>query len=353
MREAVEELFMTRPLMQRPVMDPTFLQHLQAGPPTRRQKWFRSIARSARWTWRILLSSPFPHRRNKLSFPNDGLSSRAMRAVAYRLVFAPAILALAAGTLVFTGTHPRAAAASGDPSSFGVYYDPIDFPSDDGVQLTGWLVPVVDARRVMLHRERLLRQVYPAVVLVHDFGQSPQQMLPLVAPLHEDGIVVLAIGLRGTGTAKTAAQTFGLSEAADVLAAVNILRRRPFVDPTRVAVIGIGTGANAAVLAAEKDSGIAALVLADPLPAAADVVAQRIGPSQAGLRWMQPLTKWTFELAYRHDIDEMSLDQHQTLLASRKVLRVEHATTDERLTTAPVETIRKFCRDTLRPWEGK
>jgi pimeloyl-ACP methyl ester carboxylesterase len=343
---------MASPLMQRPVMDPLFLEHIQQAPPRygRVRQLARAAGRAARWTGALMLRRPLARPKDRLSFPSDGWVGPFARGLAYRLLCAPILLALASAALVYRGTHPQAAEAGGDPTSFGVYYDPIDFKAEDGVQLTGWLVPVIDARRVMLHRDRLLHQTYPAVVLVHDHGQSPAQMLPLIAPLHEDGIVVLAVGLRGTGRRATVGQTFGLDESADVLAAVNVLRRRQFVDPNRIAVVGLGTGANAAVLAAQRDPGIAALVLANPVVSANDVVAERLGPDQFGLRWLQPAAKWAFEIAYHHDVDELSLNQHQSLLAARKHLRVEKATTDGRLMAEPTEKIRTFCRETLQPW---
>ena len=58
-----------------------------------------------------------------------------------------------------------------------------------------------------------------------------EQLLPLVRPLHEAGFVILMLNVRGVGTATAAAQTFGLKESRDVLAAVEMLRRRPFVNP--------------------------------------------------------------------------------------------------------------------------
>ncbi|QOV90458.1 alpha/beta hydrolase [Humisphaera borealis] len=340
---------MSRPLMQRPVMDPLFLQELQAPPGKRR--WVACAARGLRWVARKLLSQPLTLRRDKLKFAGDSRGSRWAWGVAYRLLFAPLAMALVAGVLVFSGTHPQAAIANGDPASFGVYYDPVEFASGDGTRLTGWLVPVVDARRVLLHKDRLLHQKHPAVVLVHDHGQSPAQMLPLIAPLHEEGIVVLAVGLRGVGTVDRAPQTFGLDESMDVKAAVNLLRGRPFVDDSRIAVIGLGTGANAVLLAAEKDEKLFAIVLADPIVSADEVVASRLGPDAFGLRWMQPLTKWAFEIGYRQDVDEISLNQHTTVLTTRKVLRVQKATIENRLMAAPTEEIRKFCRETLRPWD--
>ncbi|MDB5294621.1 MAG: hypothetical protein JWO31_604 [Phycisphaerales bacterium] len=355
-----------RPSMQRPVMDPLFLQDVppEADSPARqrRQRWVRGAARGLRWTARALLSSPLARRSatpaadgaDPSTARPAGRASRAVRAVGYRLVFAPALVALVASTLVFSGTHPPAAAAAAESAPSDVYHDPVAFPAEDGVWLGGWIVPVVDARRVMLHKDRLLRQRHPAVVLVHDFGRSPTQVLPLVGPLHDDGIVVLSVGLRGTGTPAPAAQTFGLNEALDVRAAVDLLRGHPFVDPTRIAVVGLGTGANAASLAAGRDAGIVAVVLADPVTDADAVVAARLGPDQFGLRWLQPAAKWAFEIGFQQHLDDASPDQHVAALAGRKVLRLTAATSADGLpTAATVGKVRAFCRDTLRPWEGK
>src|SRR5262249_29813903 len=145
--------------------------------------------------------------------------------------------------------------------SQGVYYDPVNFLSDDGARLEGWLVPVVDAKKVLEEKDQIIGKRYPAVVLVHDFAGSRQQLLPMVQPLHNAGFVVLAMNLRGTTQSAREAQTFGIKEAMDVKAAVDMLRRRLFVDPAKIAVVGIGTGANAAMIAGRNDPSIAALVL--------------------------------------------------------------------------------------------
>lgn len=334
-------------VMQRPVMDPTFLNEREAPPP-KQWRWVVSLARMLRWIGRKLLSRPFRIRRRQVADFQESWSARLVRGFACRLLFAPILIAIVACAFVFIGTHPRSAVADRTPGAFDLYYEQVSFSGEDGVTIGGWLVPVVDARRVMLHRDRLLHQTYPAVVLVHDHGQSPQQMLPLVAPLHEESMVVLAIGVRGTGLSGSAAQTFGLNEAGDVVAAVNLLRQHPFVDGKRIVVVGLGTGANAAVLAAERDAEIRALVLLDPIVDARDVINSRLGPDNSMLQWMQPARKWAFEIAYRHDIEEISLARHQQLLASRSHLRLDQATQEARLTAKATEAVRIFCRQAMR-----
>jgi pimeloyl-ACP methyl ester carboxylesterase len=160
-------------------------------------------------------------------------------------------------------------------------------------------------------------------VLVHDFGANRQQVLPLVAPLHEAGYVVMAINLRGRGPSASVGSTFGLNEAQDVRAAVELLRRRKFVDPASIGVLGIGTGGTAALLAAEQDPQIAALVLDHPVRQFQDVLNSRLGPKQPWLGWVRPFCKWAFEIAYKVDADDMNLNRFATLMQSKPVLMLD------------------------------
>jgi alpha-beta hydrolase superfamily lysophospholipase len=162
-------------------------------------------------------------------------------------------------------------------------------------------------------------------VLAHDDESNRSEMLPLVQPLHDAGFVVLVAGLRTSG-ATNVGGTFGLREGADIQAAVELLRRRPGVDPARIAVVGIGTGANAAILAAEADPTIAALVLDRPTRNAGRLMIERLVPPKPWLAWLTPLCRWGFELAYGVDAGDLGLDRHHALLTSRPVLVFDEST---------------------------
>ena len=249
--------------------------------------------------------------------------SRFMRKLLYRLMMVPTLLAVLIGILVVTATHPKPAPGVMDPVSKGVYYDPVELLSLDGTKLEGWLVPVVDARKVILEKEKMLHRKQPAVVLVHDFGASRQQMLPLIAPLHDAGFVLLAINLRGHGPSAAVGSTFGLNESQDVRAAVEMLRRRSFVDPEAIAVIGVGTGATAALLAAEQDPRITALVLDHPVRQFDDILNDRIGPKQSWLSWVRPMCKWTFEIAYKVDAEDVNIGRFAELMKNKPVFLMD------------------------------
>src|SRR4051812_7718759 len=235
-------------MMTRPVMNPSFLDEERPAPagPSK-------TARLLRFLWRCgkLLFTDVLRRKPAVRDETSTPLARFVRGLCYRLLFIPTVLAVLVTILVVTSTHPKLTPGMMDPVSQGVYYDPVELPSLDNTKLEAWLVPVMNARRVIREGEDILHKKSGAIVLVHDFNASRQQVLPLIAPLHEAGYVVLAVNLRGRGPSAGTGSTFGINEAQDVRAAVELLRRRTYVDPDAIGVLGIGTGASAALIAAE------------------------------------------------------------------------------------------------------
>jgi pimeloyl-ACP methyl ester carboxylesterase len=182
------------------------------------------------------------------------------------------------------------------------------------------MIPFVDAKRVLEDREMVFNKTHPAIILVHDFGASRQQMLPLVRPLHEAGYFVLVLGLRGNVPDSRFGSTFGLNEANDVKAAAALLRKTPFVDGKRVGVLGVGTGATAALLAGNRDPEIAALVLDCPSRTFEHVLREHLTPSHPYLQWLAPLCQWTFEIAYKVNATDVDLEHNVSRLNSNAVL---------------------------------
>ena len=132
---------------------------------------------------------------------DDGLSplSRFFRRAALSPGFRSTGYCAGSGRTGLCRTYPPGATSELDPTCQGVYYDAVTLMTDDGVRLDSWLVPVVDASVVLVQKDDVLRNRHPAVVLVHDFGNRRQQMLPLVRPLHQAGFVVLVIGSGAAG----------------------------------------------------------------------------------------------------------------------------------------------------------
>ena len=144
-------------------------------------------------------------------------------------------------------------------------------------------------------------------------------------------------------------QTFGLDEAMDVNAAVEYLRHRPFVDPTGSACSASAPGANAAMIAANRDPRIAALCLSDPLASPSDAIVRYIGPNRIGLRWLQVVNRWAFQVIYQVDMEDMNLNRAAARRASRPVLRLTGQTlSDGKFNPGATEVVRNFFRDNLR-----
>ena len=321
--------------MQRPVMDLQYMRETEeaahAKPPF---NWGR-FTRPLRAVWALLgrlglklITCPFRRTKVPISMP------LVVRGMLYRLMFLPILLTLICTVLVYLGTHPRTFVGQLDPGSIGVYYDPVTLVAADGVRSEAWLAPALDARKVISDRERALRQRSPAVVLVHDMGQTSRQMMPLIRPLHDAGYVVLVVGVRGSGTAEPVGQTFGLNESLDVRAACDMLRRRPFVDPQRVAVVGVGSGATAAVLAREQDPTITGLVLIDLPTDVKAPVKRAMTYNSPLLGWLAPVCRWTFEVAYQVSLADMDTSRMLDDLDPNKVLQVR-GVLSEGLATKP------------------
>jgi hypothetical protein len=341
-------------IMQRPTMNPTFLEDdAPAQPPSKRRMLrllFGAAWRVVRLAYRVMTYDPLA-RRMRLRIEDGTPIKRFVRGFAYRVAFVPVLFAGITCLIVYTATHPHAGAADRNPPSFDVYYEPVTFLSSDSVSLDALLFPALEAKQVVAEREKALRKRSPAVVLVHDFAATKQQMLPLVRPLHDAGFVVLAVNTRGNGASGAVGQTYGLREALDVKAAVEMLRRRGVVDPSRIAVVAAGTGATAALIDAKQDNAIAALVLADPLTRGLEgVLDGRLGPPQEYLGWLRPLCKWTFEIAYRVDADELDWDTFKDVLENRPTLIIgEDGKGTDVADERNVRQIKQFLTSTVMP----
>lgn len=332
--------------MNRPMMDPTFVpdvieakrRHVPIG------KW---LGKAGKWFFNWLLSNPLAIRKpgdEPVRFP---VVKVAVRMVVFWSILLPLMLASVVVLTVYMGTHPTPQPIVAEPSSQGVYFEPTTLKSTDGTELAGWLIPAIDARRVVEEKDHALRLSHPGVVLVHDYGHTMQQMLPLVKPLHDEGIEVLVLGLRGSGTGSNGAQTFGLNESKDVMAAVDLMRQTAFVDGNRIAVIGVGTGANAALIAASRANNVRALVLADMLVNSNGIVAARLTPSEPWLAWLRPLCRRVFEFQCGVDTEDLNQARYNGFLKSRPVLMLPG---QEGITTADTTTLNRiklFCRKQL------
>jgi pimeloyl-ACP methyl ester carboxylesterase len=139
----------------------------------------------------------------------------------------------------------------------------VAIPSN-GFNLAGTLSQPLGASQVAKGR-------YPAIVLVGGSGPTDRDEtvagIPIFAQLAgaiaDGGDYVLRYDKRGVGQSGGRAEAATLDDyAEDAVAAIRFLRTRKDVDPKRIVIFGHSEGAWVALLAANRDDDLAAIVLA-------------------------------------------------------------------------------------------
>ncbi len=145
------------------------------------------------------------------------------------------------------------------PAELGLAYEDVRFTTDDGVTLSGWLVP---ARR----------DTRSAVILMHGFSWNRLGELAAFVPWLAQHYHVLQFDFRGHGASGDADITLGTAERRDVAAAVRLLEGRG-LGP--IALMGMSMGAAVAIMAA-PDLPVAAVVADAPYADLFNPIANRM-----------------------------------------------------------------------------
>ncbi|MBK8047475.1 MAG: alpha/beta fold hydrolase [Anaerolineales bacterium] len=141
------------------------------------------------------------------------------------------------------------------PALLGLEYRDVSFPArGEHMAIAGWYIPEPESTTGDPR----------AVIMVHGRDASRTAAVTgnftkLAKALHDAGLAVLMIDLRGHGQSANARFSFGLRERNDVLGAVDYLRQEGF-QPGQIGVLGLSLGAAAGIGAAAEDPAIGALV---------------------------------------------------------------------------------------------
>ncbi|MFN2302339.1 MAG: alpha/beta hydrolase [Anaerolineales bacterium] len=155
----------------------------------------------------------------------------------------------AALTFSKVGEHPQ---YSDDPGKFGLDFEKVCFKARvDSLKIAAWYLPNPRSSKV--------------IILVHGRNASKQNAISgtlprLAAELHQAGLAVLMIDLRGHGESEGNRYMWGVKERWDVLGAVDFLVEKGF-EPGNIALLGISLGGAAAIGATIEDPAIGALVV--------------------------------------------------------------------------------------------
>ncbi|MDQ2853671.1 MAG: alpha/beta fold hydrolase [Chloroflexota bacterium] len=122
------------------------------------------------------------------------------------------------------------------PADLNLGYEDVRFTTDDGVTLSGWLIPAG-------------RETRAAVVLMHGFSWHRLPWLAGFVPWLQPRYHVLQFDFRGHGGSDDSLITLGTLEQHDVAAAVQFLAGRG-LGP--IALMGISMGGSVAIMAAPE-----------------------------------------------------------------------------------------------------
>lgn len=167
-------------------------------------------------------------------------------------IFFPTFLTMAA-------THRVKLKDGQDPQSiFSSSFEPVRFPTADGLTLDGWFIPEAGARRT--------------IVICHGAGANKGNFIWFLAPLINHGYNFLFFDFRAHGASDGRITTYGIREKADVIAAVDWLKRERPAQSDVVVGLGSSLGSMALALAAADDSRIDAVVLDSPFTSPRDLL---------------------------------------------------------------------------------
>jgi uncharacterized protein len=155
------------------------------------------------------------------------------------------------------------------PGELGLAYEEVRFTTDDGVTLSGWLIPAG-------------RETRAAVILMHGFGWHRLGELAAFVPWLAQRYHVLQFDFRGHGESGDADITLGTAERLDVAAAVRLAESRG-LGP--IALMGVSMGAAVAIMAA-PDLPVAAVVADAPYADLFNPIANRMRELHYPFPWL-------------------------------------------------------------------
>ncbi len=158
------------------------------------------------------------------------------------------LLVVAAGAITYYATHPPRRRFKRTPAVFGADFEEVEFPSRDGVMLSGWFVPPpAGATR------------HGAVILCHGMMANRTEELPWAAPLWAEGFALLMFDFRAVGKSGGELCTAGHFETQDLHGAVDYLEAREDTADLPIGVFGFSMGGAAAIMAAAEDTRLRAV----------------------------------------------------------------------------------------------
>jgi len=222
------------------------------------------------------------------------------------------------------------------PQRYGLPFEPVQFPSRDGLRLDGWWIPAPQAPK-------------GTVIICHGREGSCERELPHAQTLHQAGFNVLMFDFRAHGRSEGQYVTFGMYEKDDLLGALDFLAERGI---ERVGVLGFSLGATTAIITAAITDRIAAIVAEGAVARLKPTLARRLWrygvPTPLG--WL--LAAWALAFAAamtRGRIDQV--DAVRWIPHIRAPILLIHGSKDDLVSAAEVAELSVRCGSRAVVWQ--
>ena len=234
---------------------------------------------------------------------------------------------------LFLGVRPPTFKTDDDPSRYGLQYERVPFKTVDGLTLRGWFIPATSSVESLEGRQQ--RTGCATILVGHGYPFDKANILGHALFLH-GRYNLLLFDFRYFGESDGAFTTAGLLETRDVEAAVQYLKQRGDIDPTRIGAMGFSMSAAAFILAQHPQ--IRAIVADSPYATLEGLVAQQFFFFPGPTKWpFVALTKLYARLALGVNISDAEPAQAVRRLTTP--LLIIHGDADSQI---PVEHARQI-----------
>jgi len=160
------------------------------------------------------------------------------------IIFFLIILIIISFYVFYESTHPDKVISQETPLKYGYKYIDIEFYNADNIKLKGWFIPAKDIT------------TNKAIICLHGYPFDKGDILNQTLFLSKDYNLLL-FDFRYFGLSEGKYTTIGLKEQNDVLGAVKYLQSNGY---DKIGVLGFSMGGSTALMAAEKNKDIKAVV---------------------------------------------------------------------------------------------
>ncbi|NKB81654.1 MAG: prolyl oligopeptidase family serine peptidase [Nitrospirales bacterium] len=182
------------------------------------------------------------------------------------------------------GIHPPRFQTDDNPKRYGLDYEPVTFPTSDGLTLHGWFIPAASTSLEPLGQEGMAGNTCATILVGHGYPFDKANILRHVLFLHPR-FHLLLFDFRYFGESDGAYTTAGLLETQDVQAATEYVKSRSDVNPSRIGAMGFSMSASAFILAQHPD--VKAIVADSPYANLEEIIARQFF-------FLPSFTKWPF-----------------------------------------------------------